>query len=92
MARYFKYKSTASTIRPTRDDLTRTLEEGIPGTYMPSFVLLGPEKLGLIVDYIGIATNLRLHARILADTDFRAGGVDIHHLEAMLGRETAVRD
>jgi acetyl-CoA carboxylase biotin carboxylase subunit len=37
----------------------------------------------------GIATNLRLHARILADTDFRAGGVDIHHLEAMLGRAAA---
>ncbi len=35
----------------------------------------------------GIATNLPLHARILADAGFRAGGVDIHHLEAMLGRK-----
>ncbi|TGD99676.1 acetyl-CoA carboxylase biotin carboxylase subunit [Methylobacterium nonmethylotrophicum] len=34
----------------------------------------------------GIATNLPLHARILADAVFAAGGVDIHHLEAMLGR------
>jgi acetyl-CoA carboxylase biotin carboxylase subunit len=32
----------------------------------------------------GIATNLPLHARILADPGFRAGAVDIHHLEAML--------
>ena len=32
----------------------------------------------------GIATNLALHARILADPGFRAGGIDIHHLEAML--------
>jgi acetyl-CoA carboxylase biotin carboxylase subunit len=37
----------------------------------------------------GIATNLPLHARILADPGFRAGEVDIHHLEAMLKGEVA---
>ncbi|GJD66174.1 acetyl-CoA carboxylase biotin carboxylase subunit [Methylobacterium frigidaeris] len=37
----------------------------------------------------GIATNLPLHVRILADAGFQAGGVDIHHLEAMLGRAAA---
>ncbi|GGH07106.1 acetyl-CoA carboxylase biotin carboxylase subunit [Alsobacter metallidurans] len=37
----------------------------------------------------GIKTNLPLHRRILADPGFTAGGVDIHHLEAMLRGETA---
>jgi acetyl-CoA carboxylase biotin carboxylase subunit len=32
----------------------------------------------------GVATNLPLHARIVADPAFTAGGVDIHHLERML--------
>jgi mono/diheme cytochrome c family protein len=48
----FKFKSTQLAMRPSRDDLTRVLEQGIPGTYMPSFVLLGSEQLGLIVDYV----------------------------------------
>jgi acetyl-CoA carboxylase biotin carboxylase subunit len=37
----------------------------------------------------GISTNLPLHTQILADSGFRAGGVDIHHLEAMLGAQVA---
>ena len=48
----FKFKSTRFGIKPTHDDLVHLLEQGIPGTYMPSFVLLGPEKLGLLVDYV----------------------------------------
>lgn len=32
----------------------------------------------------GVSTNLALHARILADPGFQAGGVDIHHLERLL--------
>ncbi len=49
----FKFKSTlGATGRPSRSDLVHILEQGIPGTYMPSFVLLGDEKLHLIVDYV----------------------------------------
>jgi len=48
----FKFKSTMGDGRPTRADLERILSEGIPGTYMPSFVLLGSERLGLLVDYV----------------------------------------
>jgi mono/diheme cytochrome c family protein len=49
----FKFKSTlGATGRPSRNDLVHILEQGIPGTYMPSFVLLGDEKLRLIVDYV----------------------------------------
>jgi mono/diheme cytochrome c family protein len=48
----FKFKSTLRGVKPSHQDLVHILEAGIPGTYMPSFVLLGPEKLGLIVDYV----------------------------------------
>lgn len=48
----FKFKSTVGGSKPSRADLQRVLEEGIPGTYMPSFVLLGTEKLGIITDYV----------------------------------------
>ena len=36
----------------------------------------------------GVRTNLPLHAEILRDPGFLAGGVDIHHLEAWLGRRS----
>lgn len=48
----FKFQSTKLGLKPRKSDLIHILEEGIPGTYMPSFVLLGPEKLGLIADYV----------------------------------------
>lgn len=48
----FKFKSTLAGVTPSRKDLQHILEQGIPGTYMPSFVLLGEEKLGLIIDYV----------------------------------------
>lgn len=48
----YKFKSTQAPLKPAHADLTRVLKDGIPGTYMPSFVLLGDEKLGLIVDYV----------------------------------------
>lgn len=48
----FKFKSTLGPLKPARADLVHILKEGIPGTYMPSFVLLGDEKLGKIVDYV----------------------------------------
>lgn len=48
----FKFTSTQGPVKPSRDDLLRILEDGVPGTYMPSFVLLGEEKLGIIVDYV----------------------------------------
>lgn len=48
----FKFTSTLTGLKPRREDLQTTLEHGIPGTTMPSFVLLGDENLGLIVDYV----------------------------------------
>ncbi len=48
----FKFTSTKSTDRATRDDLVRTIRQGIPGTYMPSFLLFKDEEIGPIVEYI----------------------------------------
>ncbi len=67
----FKFKSTLRAVKPSRKDLQHILEQGIPGTYMPSFVLLGEEKLGLIIDYVRFLsirgnTEIRLAAELAA--------------------------
>ena len=48
----FKFTSTKSNDRATRDDLVRTVRQGIPGTYMPSFLLFTDEEVGPIVEYV----------------------------------------
>ncbi|WP_406854973.1 acetyl-CoA carboxylase biotin carboxylase subunit [Alsobacter sp. KACC 23698] len=49
-------------------------------------------RLGVALDEMrieGIKTNLPLHRRILGDPGFQTGGVDIHHLEALLRGDAA---
>ena len=49
----FKFTSTQGTAKVSRDDLERILRNGIPGTYMPSFVpLLDEDELDHVVEYI----------------------------------------
>ena len=48
----FKFTSTKSGVKTTRDDLFRTLKLGVPGTYMPSFMLLPDEEVHAIVEYV----------------------------------------
>lgn len=48
----FKFTSTKENIRAHRGDLGRIIEEGIPGTYMPSFKLLKPAESAAIVEYV----------------------------------------
>lgn len=48
----FKFTVTQAQERASRTDLARTIEEGIPGTYMPSFKLLTPDESESIVEYI----------------------------------------
>lgn len=48
----FKFTSTTTPSKARRDDLARTIEDGIPGTYMPSFKLLTPEESTAIVEYV----------------------------------------
>ncbi len=52
----FKFKSTRMYRPPTDGDLLRILEEGIPGTAMPSFRLLDRDELVALVDYVKYLT------------------------------------
>lgn len=48
----FKFTLTQSAERASRVDLSRIIEDGIPGTYMPSFKLLKPEEMRSLVEYV----------------------------------------
>ena len=48
----FKFTSTKKDLKPNRDDLKRTIKLGIPGTYMPSFMLLTDKELHAITEYV----------------------------------------
>lgn len=48
----FKFKSTKSGKKICRDDFITTIQQGIPGTYMPSFLLLEKEELQAIIEYV----------------------------------------
>jgi mono/diheme cytochrome c family protein len=48
----FKAKSTQLNARPTQADLERLLKEGVPGTSMPSFVLLPQPEIDALVEYV----------------------------------------
>ncbi len=48
----FKFTSTVDSARATRDDLLRVLKYGIPGTYMPSFLLMKDQELQALVEYV----------------------------------------
>ena len=48
----FKFTSTPVGIKPTQDDLRKTLINGIAGTAMPSFKLLSEGEVEALVDYV----------------------------------------
>ncbi len=48
-----KFTSTKASIpRPSREDLFRIIKLGVPGTYMPSFMLLPDDEVKLISEYV----------------------------------------
>ena len=48
----FKFKSTPVGFKPTHDDLKRILVQGIPGTAMPSFLVLPENEIEALVHYV----------------------------------------
>ncbi|MDB4637492.1 MAG: c-type cytochrome [Planctomycetaceae bacterium] len=48
----FKFKSTKPAEKVRQEGLGRVIKYGIPGTYMPSFLLLEDEELYAIVEYV----------------------------------------
>ena len=54
----FKIRSTKAGNPPTDNDLVTTIREGMPGTAMPSFNFLDPDKLKDIVSYVKDLGNI----------------------------------
>ena len=48
----FKFTSTNDMSKASRDDLSRVIKYGIPGTYMPSFLLLKDDEHHAIIEYV----------------------------------------
>jgi mono/diheme cytochrome c family protein len=49
----FKFTSTATGAKPTRDDLRRTIRHGLVGTSMPAFdAQMKPEEIEQVIDYV----------------------------------------
>ena len=64
----FKFQSvdqTATQSPPRRDDLKRTLVQGIEGTMMPAFNLLKPKEIDFLVGYV-------IHLSIRGQVEFDA--------------------
>ncbi len=49
----FKFTTTTAQAKVSRDDLRRILQNGVPGTYMPSFVpMLKEKQLDQVIEYV----------------------------------------
>jgi mono/diheme cytochrome c family protein len=48
----FKFKGTYTPAQPTTADLERVVNDGVPGTAMPSFALLPPDERSALVEYV----------------------------------------
>ncbi|MEX2288044.1 MAG: cytochrome c [Planctomycetaceae bacterium] len=70
----FKFTSTVRVGQPgdkvRRDDLARIVRNGIPGTYMPSFLLLGDDETVAVVEYVRwLAMRGELEHKLDADLE-----------------------
>ncbi len=64
----FKFTSTAVGVKARRDDLHLILQNGIPGTSMPSFALLKPNELTALVEYVRwLAMRGEFEKRLVAE-------------------------
>ncbi|NOX53498.1 MAG: c-type cytochrome [Planctomycetes bacterium] len=70
----FKFTSTKPGLKPARADLVRTIQLGIPGTYMPSFEGdLSDEDIDALVEYVrwlSMRGELELRWATLLEADY----------------------
>ena len=71
----YKWTALASPARPRREDLRRTLHEGVNGTSMPSFARLSETQVEGLVDYVRLLSvrgevELRLAATFESDGEW----------------------
>ncbi len=63
----FKFTSTKDGYYASREDLRRTVRQGLAGTYMPSFLLMKSEELDAIIEYVRfLAMRGEVERRLLA--------------------------
>ncbi len=78
----YKFKSTPVGAKPTHEDLTKIVFDGIPGTAMPSFKLLPSDELDALVHYVKYLSirgeTERALLTMLADTDEGQPLVDVN--------------
>jgi len=77
----FKYTSTADGAKPAREDLRRTLREGIHGTAMPSFRQLSLDERGALIEYVKYLsirgeTELYLFELVVGEDEYLPLGTD----------------
>ena len=73
----FKFTSTHARDKASREDLYRIVRKGIPGTYMPSFLLLDDQELKDIIEYVrflGIRGEYENAVAISLATDYTKEG------------------
>jgi mono/diheme cytochrome c family protein len=94
----YKFKSTPVGSKPTHEDLSRIVYDGIPGTAMPSFKLLPGEDMDALVHYVKYLSirgeTERALLMMLADVDEGQPLVDIHSKDPAVTQEqlAAVKD
>lgn len=72
----FKFTSTASGAKPSRDDLWRTINFGLHGTSMPGFeALMSQSEIQQVVDYV-IFLSIRGETEIMIAQDVADGAWD----------------
>lgn len=80
----FKFTSTLPTEKIRRDDLERTIRHGIPGTYMPSFMLLEDDELQALVEYVRwLAMRGEMEQKLVVEME--AGGYSKPAIQQRVG-------
>ena len=83
----FKFTTTKPLEKIATSDLKRTVKLGIPGTYMPSFMLLKDDELSAIVEYVRwLAIRGEMEARIVNELHGDYSTADVR--ERVKGGET----
>ncbi len=84
----FKFTSTPNGARPARDDLLRTVKNGLHGTSMPAFeALLTDDEIAQVVDYV-IFLSIRGETELeLIDIGATSDENDVNTLSLDVGHE-----
>lgn len=88
-----KFTSTLAQERASRDDLRRTITYGIPGTYMPSFLLMKEEEKTAVIEYIRwLAMRGEMEKRLGDElADFNAASIKADSKKAKEDYDAAVK-